>query len=93
VVPELPTLKEAGVPDLQLEIWNAVAAPNSLPKSHVKTLAALLTEIVRRPDIREKIFAQGWQVVGTSPEGLANRMRQDTAAMADVIERNKIRPN
>lgn len=93
VVPEVPTLTEAGVPNLQLEIWNAVAAPNSLPKAHVKKLAALLTEIVRRPDIREKIFAQGWQVVGTSPEGLANRMRQDTAAMADVIERNKIRPN
>ncbi len=93
VVPELPTLAEAGVPNLQLEIWNAVAAPNSLPKAHVKKLAVLLTEIVRRPDIREKILAQGWQVVGTSPEGLANRIRQDTAAMADVIERNKIRPN
>ena len=93
VVPELPTLLEAGVPNSRLEIWNAVAAPNSLPKAHVNKLAALLTEIVRRPAIREKILAQGWQVVGTSPEGLANRMRQDTAAMADVIERNKIRPN
>lgn len=93
VVPEVPTLTEAGVPNLQLEIWNAVAAPNSLPKAHVKQLAALLTEIVRRPEIREKILAQGWQVTGTSPEGLANRMRLDTAAMADVIERNKIRPN
>ena len=93
LVPEVPTLTEVGVPNLQLEIWNAVAAPNGLPKVHVKKLAALLSDIVRRPDIREKIFAQGWQVVGTSPEGLANRMRQDTAAMADVIERNKIRPN
>jgi tripartite-type tricarboxylate transporter receptor subunit TctC len=93
VVPEVPTLTEAGVPNLQLEIWNAVAAPNSLPKAHVKKLAALLTEIVRRPDIREKILAQGWQVTGTSPEGLANRMRLDTAAMADVIERNKISQN
>jgi len=42
VVPEVPTLLEAGVPNLQLEIWNAVAAPNSLPKAHVKKLAALL---------------------------------------------------
>ncbi|MGS5088405.1 Bug family tripartite tricarboxylate transporter substrate binding protein [Hydrogenophaga sp. A37] len=93
VVPEVPSLAEAGVKDLQLEIWNAVAAPNSLPKAHVNRLATLLTEIVRRPEIRQKILAQGWQVAGTSPEGLANRIRVDTAAMADVIQKNNIRPN
>ncbi|MDM7941482.1 MAG: tripartite tricarboxylate transporter substrate binding protein [Hydrogenophaga sp.] len=92
VVPELPSLSEAGVQNLQLEIWNAVAAPNSLPKAHVNRLAALLTEIVRREDIRQKIFAQGWQVAGTSPEGLRRRIESDTAVMADVIARNNIRP-
>ena len=93
VVPEVPSLAEAGVKDLQLEIWNAVAAPNNLPKAHVNRLATLLAEIVRRPEIRQKILAQGWQVAGTSPEGLANRIRVDTAAMADVIRTNNIRPN
>jgi len=93
VVPEVPRLAEAGVKDLQLEIWNAVAAPNSLPKAHVNRLATLLAEIVRRPDIRQKILSQGWQVAGTSPEGLANRIKADTAAMADVIRKNNIKPN
>jgi tripartite-type tricarboxylate transporter receptor subunit TctC len=93
VVPEVPSLAEAGVKDLQLEIWNAVAAPNSLPKAHVNRLSSLLAEIVRRPEIRQKILAQGWQVAGTSPEGLANRIRVDTAAMADVIRKNNIKPN
>jgi tripartite-type tricarboxylate transporter receptor subunit TctC len=93
VVPEVPSLAEAGVKDLQLEIWNAVAAPNSLPKAHVNQLATLLAEIVRRPEMRQKILAQGWQVAGTSPEGLANRIKADTAAMADVIQRNNIKPN
>ena len=92
VVPEVPSLAEAGVKDLQLEIWNAVAAPNSLPKAHVNRLAVLLAEIVRRPEIRQKILAQGWQVAGTSPEGLARRIASDTAAMADVIQKNNIRP-
>jgi tripartite-type tricarboxylate transporter receptor subunit TctC len=92
VAPELPSLAELGVRDMQLEIWNAVAAPNSLPKAHVNRLAALLTEIVRRPEIRQTILNQGWQVAGTSPEGLAQRVRADTAAMTDVITRNNIRP-
>lgn len=92
VAPELPSLTEAGVQGLQLEIWNAVAAPNSLPKARVQKLATLLAEIVRRPDIRQKILNQGWQVAGTSPEGLAKRIAADTAAMADVIRQNNIRP-
>jgi tripartite-type tricarboxylate transporter receptor subunit TctC len=92
VAPELPSLAELGVRDMQLEIWNAVAAPNSLPKAHVNRLATLLTEIVRRPEVRQTILNQGWQVAGTSPEGLAQRVRADTAAMADVITRNHIRP-
>ena len=49
-------------------------------------------DIVRREDIRQKIFAQGWQVVGTSSEGLRRRIESDTAVMADVIQRNNIRP-
>lgn len=92
VVPEVPSLAEAGIKGLQLEIWNAVAAPNSLPRAHVNKLAALLADIVRRPEVRQKILAQGWQVAGTSPEGLANRVKADTAAMAEVIRKNDIRP-
>jgi tripartite-type tricarboxylate transporter receptor subunit TctC len=92
VVPAVPSLSEAGVKGLQLEIWNAVAAPNSLPKAHVNRLATLLADIVRQPEVRQKILAQGWQVAGTSPEGLANRVKTDTAAMAEVIRKNDIRP-
>ena len=92
VAPELPSLAEAGVQGLQLEIWNAVAAPVGLPKAHVQKLATLLAEIVRRPDIRQKILNQGWQVAGTSPEGLARRIAVDTAAMTEVIRKNDIRP-
>lgn len=93
VVPDVPSLGESGIKDFQLEIWNAVAAPNSLPKAHVNRLSALLTEIVRRPEVREKILNQGWTVAGTSPEGLARRVKADTEAMAEVIRRNNIRPS
>jgi tripartite-type tricarboxylate transporter receptor subunit TctC len=93
VAPEVPSLADAGVRGFQLEIWNAVAAPVGMPKPHVEKLATLLTEIVRRPEIREKILNQGWQVAGTSPEGLARRIATDTAAMAEIIRKNHIRPN
>jgi tripartite-type tricarboxylate transporter receptor subunit TctC len=90
VVPGVPSLSETGLPGVELEIWNAVAAPRQMPQAHVDRLAAALAEIVRRPAVRGQIAAQGWQVVGTAPQGLANRIVQDTATMTEVIRRNGI---
>ena len=85
LVPDVPSLSEAGVKDFQLEIWNAVAAPANLPPAHIQAVAQALTEIVRRPDMRQKLFNQGWQVVGTAPEGLARRIQAETAQLSAII--------
>ena len=91
LVPELPSLGELGIAPFELEIWNAVAAPIGLSKPIVNTLATVINETVRSPDMRQRLFNQGWQVVGSSPEGLANRMRQDAAVLGGVIARLGIR--
>ncbi len=83
---DLPSMSEAGVADFNLEIWNAVAAPKSMPAAIVAQLAAQVSEIVRRPEVRQKLFAQGWQVVGSSPEGLTKRIAADTALFGNVIQ-------
>jgi tripartite-type tricarboxylate transporter receptor subunit TctC len=85
LVPEIPSLSEAGVKDFQLEIWNGVAGPASMPKPVVAKLSQLLSEIARTPEIRQKLFQQGWQVAGTTSEGLANRIKMDTASLGQVI--------
>lgn len=85
LVPDMPSLAEAGVDHLQLEIWNAAAAPATLPAPIAARLSALIGEIVRTPEMREKLFRQGWQVAGTSAEGLANRIQADTAALGGII--------
>jgi tripartite-type tricarboxylate transporter receptor subunit TctC len=93
LAPELPSMLEAGVKDFNLEIWNAIAAPNSLPKPVVGRLSALFSDIARTPDMRQKLFQQGWQVAGTSAEGLANRIRLDTALLGGVIASRGIQPD
>jgi len=87
LAPDYPSMSEAGVPNFNLEIWNAVAAPKNLPAPIVAKLAKLISEISRTPEVRQKLFQQGWQVVGTSPEGLANRIQSDTALYGDVIKK------
>lgn len=85
LVPEYPSLAEAGVKDFNLEIWNAVAAPRSLPPTVAARLSALFSEIARSPEVRAKLFQQGWQVTGTTAEGLANRIQTDTRVLGAVI--------
>jgi tripartite-type tricarboxylate transporter receptor subunit TctC len=91
LVPEVPSLSEAGVKDFQLEIWNGVAGPASMPKPVVARLSQLLSEMVRSPEIRQKLFQQGWQVAGTSAEGLAYRIKTDTALLGNIITRQGIK--
>jgi tripartite-type tricarboxylate transporter receptor subunit TctC len=93
LVPEFPSLEESGIPGFQLEIWTAAAAPATMPKPVVNRLSTLIAEIARRPEIRQKLFQQGWQVAGTSSEGLANRIRSDTAVLGGVIAMRGITAN
>jgi tripartite-type tricarboxylate transporter receptor subunit TctC len=85
LVPEYPSLAEGGVRGFQLEIWTAAAAPASMPRPIIAKLSTLISEIARTPDVRQKLFQQGWQVAGTSSEGLANRIKADTALLGGVI--------
>jgi tripartite-type tricarboxylate transporter receptor subunit TctC len=85
LVPEVPSLSEAGVKDFQLEIWTAAAAPASMPPAIVARLSSLISEMARSPEIRQKLYQQGWQVAGTSAEGLAKRIKADTALLGQVI--------
>jgi len=85
LAPELPSLAEAGVANFNLEIWNAMAAPKTLPTPIVARLSVLVSDIARSTEVRQKLFAQGWQVVGSSPEGLARRMASDAALFGNLI--------
>ena len=91
LAPNVPSLSEAGVQDFQLEIWNAVAGPASLPKPVIDRLSALLSEIARSPEVRQRLYQQGWQVAGGSAEALALRIKSDTAALGKIIAERGIK--
>ena len=91
LAPAVPSLAEAGVRNFQLEIWNAFAAPASMPAPVRARLSRVIGEIARSPEVRAKLFQQGWQAIGSSAEGLANRIHADTATMSRVIREQGIR--
>jgi tripartite-type tricarboxylate transporter receptor subunit TctC len=85
LVTDQPTLRDADVTGADLEIWTAAAAPASMPRPVVARLSAALVEAIRAPDSRQRLLNAGWQAVGTAPEGLANRMKSDTAQLGGII--------
>lgn len=85
LVPEFATLNEGGIRGFQLEIWVAAAAPKSMPAPIAAKLSQLISDIARTPEVRAKLFQGGWQTAGTNAEGLANRIKSDTAVLGGVI--------
>ena len=86
LVPDVASLDEQGVTKgFRLEVWNGVAAPASMPAAHVARLSALVSDIVRSPEVRQKLVQQGWDVAGTQADGLAARIRSDASQLGGVI--------
>jgi len=85
LVPDVPTLREAGVSGTDLEVWTAFVGPASLPKPALARLAAAIAEVMQQPDTQARVLAAGWQAVGSRPEVLAQRMKADTAVLSEII--------
>ena len=82
---EVAPLADADVRNFSLEVWTALVGPANLSAAAKTRLNAEVSRIIRDNDTRQKLFNQGWQAVGTSPEGLQSRIRSETAIMGGII--------
>ena len=74
VLPEVPTMAEAGIPDFVFTSWGALALPGATPPAIVERLSKAVQEIAREPGMQERFLGAGARFVTSSP--------QDTTAMA-----------
>lgn len=91
LVPDVPTLRDAGVTGTDLEVWTALVGPASLPKPVVARVAAAVAELMKQPETQARLLTAGWQAVGSAPEGLAQRMKADTAQLSDIVTSRNIK--
>jgi len=91
VVPDLPTVAEAGYPGFESTAWNGIVAPAKTPKPIIERLSRELVRIIRSDDVREKMLRIYFQPGGTAPEGLANLMRAERERWAKVIKQSGAR--
>jgi len=83
--PEVPTFKEAGLPDVNLSTWVFLMAPAGTPERVVAQLNTALREILRTQDMQEKLLQQGFVQSGGTVEQLAARMKAETELWGKVI--------
>lgn len=84
VLPDVPTVAET-LPGYRAETWYAVYAPAKTPPAVVNRLHAAVAEGLKRPDIEQKLLAQGALPSGGGPAALAALARQETALWRKVI--------
>ena len=91
LAPDVPPLSDAGLKNVNLEVWTALIGPASLSQAARARLALEVPRIMRDADTRQKLFSQGWQAVGTSPEGLTSRLNDETAILGNIIRARGIK--
>jgi tripartite-type tricarboxylate transporter receptor subunit TctC len=84
-LPDVPTMAEAGYPDIEGEAWFAVIVPARTPKEIIALLHGEIVKIIALPDMKERMATLGFVPVGSSPEVCAAQLRTEAAKWAKVI--------
>jgi tripartite-type tricarboxylate transporter receptor subunit TctC len=86
LMPDVPTMKEAGVERVEVPVWYALLGPAAMPREIVKTLGDATARAARAPDLRQKLVDQGAEPVGNTPEEFSRLLREEVARWAEVVK-------
>jgi len=86
LLPEVPTLDEAGVPDFDVASWYALMGPAGMPRDRVMALNRALVEGLKRPDITAKLLEMGTRAEPGTPEQLAAVVESEIKRWAPVVK-------
>jgi tripartite-type tricarboxylate transporter receptor subunit TctC len=90
VLPNVPTVQEAGVPGFEVVAWNGLYAPTGTPQVVIDTLNAALHAVLADPELKRRALALGIDLHASTPAELDARMRSDIAKWGAVIARANI---
>ena len=91
-LPNVPTMAEAGYPNIEGDSWVGVLVPAGTPKEVITTLHRELVKIIVLPEMRERLMTLGYDPVGSTPEEFAQRIAAEREIWARVIRAAGIKP-
>ena len=90
LLPDVPTLAEAGVKGVDVYSWQAIVAPKGLPADVKAQLHAAIIAALNDPPVRQRFASLGFEIVGNTPEQFAAFQQKEFARWKKVIETGKI---
>jgi tripartite-type tricarboxylate transporter receptor subunit TctC len=90
LLPDVPTLGEAGVKGVDVYSWQAVVAPKGLPADVRNSLHAAIVAALNDPQVRQRFTSVGFEIVANTPEAFAAFEQKEYARWKTVIETGKI---
>jgi tripartite-type tricarboxylate transporter receptor subunit TctC len=85
LLPDIPTVAEAGVPGYQSSSWYGILAPAGTPADVVARLNAAIVKAVAEPDVRQALEREGATPVGDSPQAFGAFIQEEKQRLGDVI--------
>ncbi|MDB5922146.1 MAG: hypothetical protein JWN13_1082 [Betaproteobacteria bacterium] len=91
--PELPTLNESGLPGFEVLNWIGLVVPAKTPQGIVSKLSAEIRGILHKPDMKERLLAQGFEAVGNTPGEFDAYIRSEIVKWSKVVKQAGIKPD
>src|SRR5262249_13488825 len=91
LLPDLPTIAESGFPGFEALAWNGVLVAAGTPKQIVTRLNAELNAVLKDAAVKSTLNAQGFELVGGTPEDFAQLIRSESDKWAPVIRKTGAR--
>jgi len=91
LMPDVPTMQEAGLNGVEVTVWYGVLAPAATPREIINTLSEAIINATRSPDIRQRLLDQGAEPVGNTPAEFDKVLRDEVAKWTEVIRASGIR--
>jgi tripartite-type tricarboxylate transporter receptor subunit TctC len=85
VLPDVPTMAEAGFPDIECDVWEAIFVPAGTPQDIVALLNREIANAVALPDVRERLAAFGFQSSASTPQEAAVIVRNEIEKWAKLV--------
>ena len=93
IMPDVPTIHESGVPGYDANQWYGVLAPAATPRDIITKLHTDIVKVLARPDVKERLAADGAEPVANTPEQFAAHIKAEIARWAPVVTASGAKPD
>ncbi|RZL91684.1 MAG: tripartite tricarboxylate transporter substrate binding protein [Variovorax sp.] len=91
LLPNVPTLAEAGVPNLDFTEWYGLVAPAGTPDRIVSKLNSEITKILQMPEVRQRLASRGFDPAGGTPQAFAELIQEEQKKWAATVAQSGVR--